>query len=134
MKIKKILCGLALVAALTGTTSCSLEETLYGTITEKSGDYEYTAAVLVTVKGDTIVEVYFADHSNHHTDASYWGDATNWIEKEEEVLKSFEGKSVKEILAAEKNEVFDTVAGATVTSNRVYNAVVAALKSRSPIF
>ena len=48
---------------------------------------------------------------------------------EAEVLKSFEGKSVKEVKASTENTYYDNVAGATLTSNRVYKAVVAALNN-----
>ena len=130
MKLNKLLCGLALVAALGGSTSCAMEETLYGTYTEKAGQYDYTTAVLVTVKGDKIVEVAFAENSNHHTDPSYWTDATKWTSVEAEILASFEGKSVSEIKASETNNVYDNVAGATLTSVRVYKAVQAALNTK----
>ena len=107
-----------------------MEETLYGTYTEKAGQYDYTTAVLVTVKGDKIVEVAFAENSNHHTDPSYWKDATKWTSVEAEILASFEGKSVSEIKASETNNVYDNVAGATLTSGRVYKAVQAALNTK----
>ena len=54
MKLNKLLCGLALVAALGGSTSCAMEETLYGTYTEKAGQYDYTTAVLVTGEAPAI--------------------------------------------------------------------------------
>jgi uncharacterized protein with FMN-binding domain len=44
-----------------------------------------------------------------------------------EVLKSYEGKSVDEIKNS-NNIVVDNVAGATLTSNRVYQAIKDALK------
>ena len=47
----------------------------------------------------------------------------------QELLKSFEGKSVKEVKASTENTYYDNVAGATLTSNRVYKAVVAALNN-----
>lgn len=130
MKIKGLLCSLALITALGGVTSCSMKKTLYGYYTEKAGSYDYTTKVLVTVKGNTIVEVTFAEGSNHHTDASYWDGASKWIAKEGEVLESFKGKSISEILSSETNKVYDNVSGATLTSNRVYKAVQEALKTR----
>ena len=130
MKLKALLCSLALAAALTGVTSCAAEETLYGSYTEKAGSYDYTTKVLVTVKGDTIIEVKFAEDSGHHTDASYWGDASKWTSQEEKVLASFAGQSASEILVSETNNVYDNVAGATLTSGRVYKAVQEALKNR----
>ena len=129
MKLNKLLCGLALVAALGGSTSCAMEETLYGTYTEKAGQYDYTTKVNVTTEKGIIVKVEFAEGSNHHTDASYWNDASKWLEKEAEVLKSFEGKSAKEVKNSTENTYYDNVAGATLTSNRVYKAVVAALNN-----
>ena len=64
MKLKGLLCSLALVAALGGVTSCAMEETLYGAYTEQASGYDYTTKVLVTVKGDSIVSVTFAEGSN----------------------------------------------------------------------
>ena len=130
--MKLSLCVLTLVAVLTGTSSCScaMKETLYGTYTEKAGQYDYKTNVLVVVKGDTIVEVRFSEDSNHHTDPSYWEGATAWTSKEAEILASFVGKSVKEIKTSKENIVYDTVAGATLTSNRLYKAVQNALNSK----
>ena len=120
-----LLCGLALIAAL-GLQSCNAEETLYGENVE-TGKSTYTTKVLVTVKGDTIIKVEIAEGSTHYTQGSSKWDGTAWTEHEEEVLKSFEGKSVSEFLASETNEVYDNVAGATLTSNRLYLAVKDAL-------
>ena len=99
----------------------------------------------VYTQADTITKVVFAENSNHHTDGSYWGNASKWLEAQETVLTSFEGKSVKEIKNSELkkdekgneyyvNNVYDNVAGATLTSTRVYKAVVNALNNDYLIF
>ena len=128
MKLKTLLYSFILIGTL-GMTSCNLKDTKYGEYTEKSGNYSYTTKVYVYTRGKTIEKVEFAKDSNHHTDPSIWGGASVWEEKEDEILKSFEGKSVKEIKKSSTNEVYDSVAGATLTSNRVYQAVKNALNS-----
>jgi uncharacterized protein with FMN-binding domain len=85
--------------------------------------------VNVLTKKGVIVKVEIVEGSTHHTDSSYWGDASKWLAKEDEVLASFEGKSVKEVRNSTQNTYYDNVAGATLTSNRVYKAVVAALNN-----
>ena len=130
MKLGKIILVAALVATLGLTTvSCGGTRTYYGEYTEKAGQYDYTTKVNVITEKGVIVKVEFVEGSNHHTDASYWNDASKWLEKEAEVLKSFEGKSVKEVKNSTENTYYDNIAGATLTSNRVYKAVVAALNN-----
>ena len=127
MKLNKLLCGLALVAALGGTTSCAAEETLYGTYVDNSGKSTYTTNVLVVVKGDTIIEVTVAEGSTHYTQGSTKWTGEAWTSKEAEFLASFAGKSVSEIKAV---ETYDVVAGTTATSGRVLKAVQNALESK----
>lgn len=124
--MKKILIGIMLCLCF-GLTGCKFSRTYYGEYAEKSGSYTYITKVYVYTKGDEITKVEFASDSNHHTDPSIWTGATVWKEKEENVLKSFEGQSVKEIKKSTSNEIYDNVAGATLTSNRVYQAVKNAL-------
>lgn len=128
MKNKLLLCSFALLFTL-GLTSCNLRDTKYGEYSEKSGSYTYTTKVYVYTRGKTIERVEFAKDSNHHTDPSIWEGATVWEEKEDEILKSFEGQMIKDIKNSSTNEVYDNVAGATLTSNRVYQAVKNALNS-----
>ena len=133
MKIKKILCYLALLMTL-GLTACNSTNTYYGEYTEKAGDHDYTTKVFVVTKGDVIQKVEIAPGSNHHTDPAYWEGATLWLEQEEAILASFEGKSVKEIRKSSENNVYDDVAGATLTSNRIYRAVQEALEINIDIY
>ena len=133
MKIKKILCSLALLLTL-GLTGCNSTNTYYGEYTEKAVGFDYTTKVFVVTKGDVIQKVEIAPGSNHHTDPEYWEGATLWLEQEEAILASFEGKSVKEIRKSSENNVYDTVAGATLTSNRIYKAVQEALEINIDIY
>ena len=128
MKINKLFCLISLVSVI-GLQSCKLKTTYYGEFKENSGGYDYITKVYVHTKGDNIIKVEFAEGSNHHTDPSYWADASKWTAKESEILASFEGKSVKEIKKSTINVVYDNVTGATLTSNRVYKAVVNALNN-----
>ena len=133
MKIKKILCSLAVLLTL-GLTSCNTTNTYYGEYTEQAAGYDYTTKVYVVTKGDVIQKVEILESSNYYTDPSYWQGASVWLEQEEAILASFEGKSVREIRNSTENNVYDTVAGATLTSNRVYKAVQEALKIKVTFF
>ena len=132
--MKKFL-AVMLVIAL-AVTVCALAacgpKTYAGEYSETFGKNQdlYTTKVNVTVKGDKIVSVEMAEDSNHYTKESAKWASTNWTDAEESVLASFAGKSVSELLAATENTVFESVASATVTGNRVYQAVIAALKTK----
>ena len=132
--MKKFL-AVMLVIAL-AVTVCALAacgpKTYAGEYSETFGKNQdlYTTKVNVTVKGDKIVSVEMAEDSNHYTKESTKWASTNWTDAEESVLASFAGKSVSELLAATENTVFESVASATVTGNRVYQAVIAALKTK----
>ena len=56
MKIKKILCSLALLMTL-GLTACNSTNTYYGEYTETAGGFDYTTKVFVITKGDVIQKV-----------------------------------------------------------------------------
>ena len=130
MKFKSLLISLVLSFATIYLSGCSFKKTIYGQYSEKSGGYDYTTKVLVEIKGDEISSVRFVEDSNHHTPESQWAGAKKWKEVEQEVLKSFEGKSVKDVILSDNNIVFDNISGATLTSNRVYQAVKNALENR----
>ena len=123
---QSLLSALLITLAL---TSCGGTRVYYGEYSEQAGGYTYTTKVNVTTEAGLITKVEFAEGSTHHTDKSYWADATKWIAAEEEVLNSFVGKSVKEVKKSTENTYYDNVAGATLTSTRVYKAVVAALNN-----
>ena len=134
MKLTKKL-GLAALAAVSvfsavALTSCAQEEVLHGEYEETFGKNQdlYVTKVDVTVKGDKIVSVVMSADSNHYTHESSRWPESSWTDYEAEVLKAFEGQSVSAILAAEENAVFEPISGATVTSNRIYQAVLNALK------
>ena len=133
--MKKLLAfALVLMLALSvcALVACG-PQTYAGEYSEPFGKNQdiYTTKVVVTVKGDTIVSVEMAEDSNHYTVGSGKWDSTKWTNVEANILAAFEGQSVSAILAATENTVFTTeaVAGATVTGNRIYQAVLNALQS-----
>jgi len=108
-------------------SSTSQTNELYGEYKETSFGSEYVTKVKVTVDNGVIKKVEIMEGSNIYTDGNTWPGNTVWTEKEQEVLKSYEGKSVEEI----KNStdlVVDNVNGATLSSNRLYKAIKDALK------
>ena len=145
MKLRKILFLIPLFAVCLGLVACKggdndeqgqgepqvQEKTYVGEYSEEFGKNKdvYTTKVKVTVLGDVIVKVEMAEDSHHYTKESSKWPETKWTEYEAQVLASFAGKSVSAILAAETNDVFEAISGATVTSNRIYAAVVEALKT-----
>ena len=126
--MKKAVLAAALLATL-ALTSCGGTQVYYGEYSEQAGQYTYTTKVNVTAEAGLITKVEFAEGSTHHTDPSYWADATKWTAVEANILNSFVGKSVKEVKNSTENTYYDNVAGATLTSTRVYKAVVAALNN-----
>ena len=131
--MKKLL-ALALVLML-ALSVCALvacgPQTYAGEYSETFGKNQdlYTTKVNVTVKGDKIVSVEMAEDSNHYTINSSKWDSAKWSTEEANVLAAFEGQSVSALLAATENTVFEAVVGATVTGNRIYQAVLNALQS-----
>ena len=126
--MKKALLLASLITAI-GLTSCGGTRVYYGEYSEQASGYTYTTKVNVTTEAGLISKVEFVEGSNHHTDPSYWTDATKWTAIEDEILNSFVGLSVKEVKNSKENTFYDNVAGATLTSTRVYKAVVAALNN-----
>ena len=131
--MKKLL-ALALVLML-ALSVCALvacgPQTYAGEYSETFGKNQdlYTTKVNVTVKGDKIVSVEMAEDSNHYTINSSKWDSAKWSDEEANVLAAFEGQSVSALLSATENTVFEAVAGATITGNRIYQAVLNALQS-----
>ena len=131
-KILVIALVVVMLVSIFALTACDKEVVLTGEYEETFGKNQdlYVTKVVVTVKGDIIVKVEMAEDSNHYTKESAKWASTNWTDAEESVLASFAGKSVSELLAATENAVFESVSSATVTGNRVYQAVIAALKTK----
>ena len=131
--MKKLLAfALVLMLALSvcALVACG-PQTYAGEYSEPFGKNQdiYTTKVVVTVKGDTIVSVEMAEDSNHYTINSSKWDSAKWSDEEANVLAAFEGQSVSALLSATENTVFEAVAGATITGNRIYQAVLNALQS-----
>lgn len=147
MKRKICLCSLGVLGALflngcrvvssssvgssSGSTSNqqsnSYNKEYYGEYKETSFGSTYTTKVKVIVEDNKIKKVEILEGSNMYTEDSSWPGNTVWKEKEEEALKSYEGKSIDEIKES-TTIVVDKVAGATLTSNRLYQAIKDALK------
>ena len=130
MNIKKILLVLVVcVCGLFTLTGCSKEEVLAGQYTETFGKNqdEYTTKVNVTVKDGKIVKVEIAEDSNHYTKGSSKWTEDKWTAYETEVLKSFEGKTLEQINKEITDATQILTTGATVTRDRIYKAVIAAL-------
>jgi uncharacterized protein with FMN-binding domain len=99
----------------------------FGEYQEESYGQTYITKVKVNVDNGVIKKVEILEGSNLYTDSSSWPGNTAWTSKEAEVLKSYEGKTIEEINNS-TNIVVDNVAGASLTSNRLYQAVKNALK------
>ena len=114
-------------SSMTSSNNTSTNNVYYGEYKETTYGQEYTTKVKVMVENGKIQKVEIIEGSNPYTDSASWPGNTAWTSKEQEVLKSYEGKSVDEIKNS-NNIVVDNVAGATLTSNRVYQAIKDALK------
>ena len=150
MKKKVLLCSLGLLSSLTffgcdnmnststssgsfhvsTTSSKNTSNSVYeyfGEYSEDSYGQTYITKVKVSVDNGVIKKVEILEGSNLYTDSSSWPGNTAWTNKENEVLKSYEGKTVEQIKKS-TNIVVDNVAGATLSSNRLYQAIKDALK------
>ena len=121
----------ALLFGLVSLASCggaSLEDGKYtGFVEEKTQWATYSAKVEVTVKDDKIESVVVLNDECHiYTDASSWADCGLWTDHVQELLDSYKGKCVSEIVNAEKSPV-DALAGATQSSDRLFAAIKNAL-------
>ena len=110
----------------TSSMNTSMNE-YYGEYKETSYGSEYVTKVKVSVENGVIKKVEILEGSNLYTDSSAWPDNTKWTSKEAEVLKSYEGKNAESIKNASSLPV-DNVAGATLSSNRLYQAIKDAFK------
>ena len=107
-------------------TSNSVYE-YFGEYKEESYGQTYVTKVKVSVDNGIVKKVEILEGSNLYTDSSSWPGNTAWTNKENEVLKSYEGKTIEEIKNS-TNMVVDKVSGATLSSNRLYQAIKDALK------
>ena len=111
----------------TSNTSSNKVYEYYGEYSEESYGSTYVTKVKVSVENDVVSKVEILEGSNIYTDSATWPGNTVWTNKENETLKSYEGKKVEDIKNS-TNMVVDNVAGATLSSNRLYMAVKNALK------
>lgn len=130
MKKGLILSAIALFSALSFTTGCSKDEgikdgTYTGAYKEESQWATYTANVEVTIKDGKIEEVVLKE-SNIHSPATSWPNYTAWTENYQKLLDSYKGLNAKDVASSKKAPV-DALSGATLSSDRLFEAVKNAL-------
>lgn len=115
-------------SSMSNNTTSSLvnENILEGEYKEMSFGSEYVTKVRVEVENGVIKKVTIAEGSNPYTTSDIWKENTYWTQKEDKALSSYVGKRVDEIKSSTSLPV-DNIAGATLTSNRLYQAIKDAL-------
>ena len=135
--MKKLLLGLvALFAVSVVSTSCSgskndkvepFADGVYtGSFVEATQWATYTADVKVTVEKAKIAKVELEDSTSLHSPAANWADHAAWTDHYTELLNSYKGLSAAKV-ATSKAAPVDALAGATLSSDRLYQAVKNAL-------
>lgn len=121
---------IALFAAFSFNTGCSngyADGEYEGKMEEVTQWATYTAEVVVTVKDGKIEKVTLKDASTLHSPVANWGEGSKaWTEHYNELLDSYVGLDAAKVAASEKAPV-DALAGATLSSDRLYLAVKDAL-------
>ena len=118
-----------------GTGTSELTYTT-GTFTETSFGHDYTAKAVVGVDGEG--KIRYVTVTGECSDADTWGENSKWYNGKAAFLKGLNGKTLADLqtiagtgekAAATGNDV---VAGATLSSNRVYTAIIKALTPATP--
>ena len=130
MKKGLLLSCLAIFSSLFFLNGCKKDEgikdgTYKGEYKEESQWATYTANVEVTVKDGKIEEVVLKE-SNIHSPATSWPNYTAWTENYQKLLDSYKGLNAKDVASSKKAPV-DALSGATLSSDRLYEAVKNAL-------
>lgn len=108
------------------SNSTGSQTTYEGEYKETSFGTEYVTKVRVSVKGNTIEKVELLPGSNICTNVETWSSNNMWLDNEQKALDSYKGKTVEEVKGATTLPV-DNVAGATLSSNRLFKAIQNAL-------
>ena len=104
------------------------QEIVYtGQYVDTTSGEEFITKVNVYVENGKIVKVEITEDSKYYTDSYYWAGADNWHSHKEEYLNKFVGLKINNIEDTILNLELDNVTGATITSNRVYKAIVDAV-------
>ena len=113
-----------------GTGTSELTYTT-GTFTETSFGHDYTTKAVVGVDGEG--KIRYVTVTGECSDADTWGENSKWYNGKAAFLKGLNGKTLADLqtiagtgekAAATGNDV---VSGATLSSNRVYTAIIKAL-------
>lgn len=128
--MKKLFLALvAFFSLISFNTGCSngYEDGIYvGKYEEKTEWATYTADVEVTIKDGKIANVTLKDPTAIHSPASNWADHANWTDHYQELLDSYVGLDARKVVESESAPV-DALAGATLSSDRLYSAIQNAL-------
>ena len=99
-----------------------------GTVTETSFGHDYTTTVKVALGADNKIAALYV--GGECSDADTWADNYKWYDKKDEFVNGLIGKTVAEVQAklgsGNAASGADVVTGATLSSNRVLKAIVAA--------
>ena len=127
--MKKFILGIiAIFSVLTFNSGCSngFDDGVYvGNYEEKTTWATYTANVEVTLKNGKLEEVKLLS-SNIHSPESSWDNTAAWTQHYQELLDSYVGINARKIVDNDKAPV-DSLSGATISSDRLYQAIKLAL-------
>lgn len=128
MKIFRKLCLIILsLFIVSGCKAKYSDGTYQGKYEEKTQYTTYNANVEVTVEKGKISKVTLKS-SNIYSDPELWGGSNAWTEHYQALLNSYIGVDPYDIINNDKM-IVDSLAGATLSSERLYKAVKDALSN-----
>ena len=112
-------------------TAVELKQATYS---ETSFGHTYNTIVNVALDSNDKISMLYVT-GTEYSDNSVWGDSSKWTDAKDSFIKGLIGKSLEDIQTMlgsdEKAEGADVVTGATLSSNRVLNAIVKALTTQA---
>lgn len=130
MKKTALLGVLAVASVFAFATGCNkntiADGTYEGNYVEATQWATYTANVEVTVADGKITEVVLKDDSVIHSPTENWTGHAAWTDHVNEILASYVGLDAAKVAKSETAPV-DALAGATLSSDRLFLAVKDAL-------